>query len=99
MSESCYVVFWNGDRYSETTDLHVGDFTPGKAFWVYSPSAQTMSLDGRMGTVVPVLKRGWNAVGGLYSRVLDGNVYTTGGNNNYYTNIMLPGKGYWIFMR
>ena len=99
MSEPCYVVFWNGDRYSETTDLHVGDFTPGKAFWVYSPRAQTMSLDGRMGTVVPVLKRGWNAVGGLYSRVLDGNVYTTGGNNNYYTNIMLPGKGYWIFMR
>ena len=56
LTDPCYAVFWNGGRYSETVDLQVGDFTPCKAFWVYSPSAQTMSLDGRMETDAPVLR-------------------------------------------
>jgi hypothetical protein len=96
---SCHVIFWNGDRYSDTMDLRASDFSPCRAFWVYSPMTQRMSLDGRMGIGAPTLMRGWNAVGSLYSRVLDDSVYTTDGNNSYYTNIMLPGLGYWIFIR
>ena len=75
------------------------DFKPCKAFWVYSPCKQPMSLDGRMGFDEPALKKGWNAVGGLYSRVLDDSVHTTDGNYNVFTNIMYPGRGYWIFIR
>jgi hypothetical protein len=52
-----------------------------------------------MGFAETTLKKGWNAVGGLYSRVLDDNVQTTDGNYNVFTNIMYPGRGYWIFIR
>ena len=96
---ACQMVDWNGMRYLDTTALHADDFKPCKAFWVYSPCKQPMSLDGRMGFGGPVLRTGWNAVGELYSRVLDNSVYTTEGNNSYYTNIMLPGMGDWIFVK
>ena len=99
LTEPCYVVSWNGERYSETVDLQVGDFTPGKAFWVYSPNTQTMSLDGRMGTDTPILKRGWNAVGSLYYQSAGDGVYGVNRNFQYITNNMLPGLGYWIFLR
>ncbi|MCR5379823.1 MAG: succinylglutamate desuccinylase/aspartoacylase family protein [Lentisphaeria bacterium] len=99
LTEPCYVVSWNGERYSDTMDLQVGDFTPGKAFWVYSPNTQTMSLDGRMGTDTPILKRGWNAVGSLYHQTVGGGVFGVERNYGYFTNSMLPGIGYWIFLR
>ena len=99
LTDPCYAVFWNGSRYSETMDLQVGDFTPCKAFWVYSPSAQTMSLDGRMETDAPVLRRGWNAIGSLYCQPAGDGVYGVDRNFQYFTNNMLPGLGYWIFLR
>ena len=95
----CQMVAWNGMRYTETMDLKVSDFRPCKSFWVYSPVMQTMSLDGRMGLVGPTLRKGWNAVGGLYCKTLDNSVYTTDENGSYFTNRMLPGLGYWIFVR
>ena len=95
----CQMVSWNGTRYSGTADLQAVDFTPCKAFWVYSPCKQPMTVDGRMGFAEMALKKGWNAVGGLYCRTLDGSVYTTDGDNGYYTKFMLPGMGYWIFIR
>ena len=95
----CQMVSWNGTRYSDATDLQAVDFTPCKAFWVYSPCKQPMTVDGRMGFAETALKKGWNVVGGLYCRTLDGSVYTTDGNNGSYTKFMLPGMGYWIFIR
>ena len=99
MREPCYAVFWNGGSYSDTMDLLVTDFTPCKAFWVYSPTVQTMSLNGRMGVNGPVLRRGWNAVGGLYYQVVGDSAYGVDRNYQYITNKMLPGLGYWIFLR
>ena len=95
----CQMVSWNGMRYLDTTALHADDFKPCKAFWVYSPCKQSMTLDGRMGFDGPVLRIGWNAVGCLYCKALAGSVYTTEGNYNMFTNIMRPGQGYWIFIR
>ena len=99
VGEPCQMMAWNGMRYTDTTDLQAADFIPGKAFWVYSQSQQLMSLDGRMGLREPTLRKGWNAVGGLYSRVSDESVYTVEGNNGYYTKFILPGMGYWIFVK
>ena len=95
----CQMVSWNGTRYTDATDLQAVDFTPCKAFWVYSPCKQPMTVDGRMGFAEMALKKGWNAVGSLYCRTLDGSVYTTDGDYNGFTNIMHPGQGYWIFIR
>ena len=99
VATTCQMVDWNGMRYSATMDLQASDFIPCKAFWVYSPVEQTLSLDGRMGIVGPTLRKGWNAVGGLYCKALNDSVYTTAGNYNVFTNIMIPGQGYWIFVK
>ena len=95
----CHVMYWNGMRYTDTTDLQVSDFQPCNAFWVYSSMKQTLSLDGRMGLSGPTLRKGWNTIGGLYCKALDESVFTTDGNYNVITNIMQPGLGYWIFVK
>ena len=95
----CQVMYWNGVKYTDTTDLQVSDFQPCNAFWVYSSMKQTLSLDGRMGLSGPTLRKGWNTIGGLYCKALDESVFTTDGNYNVITNIMQPGLGYWIFVK
>ena len=95
----CHVMYWNGMRYTDTTDLQASDFQPCNAFWVYSSMKQTLSLDGRMGLSGPTLRKGWNTIGGLYCKALDESVFTTDGNYNVITNIMQPGLGYWIFVK
>jgi hypothetical protein len=95
----CQMVAWNGGRYTDATDLQASDFLPCKAFWVYSQRKQFMSLDGRMGVSEPTLRKGWNAIGSLYCKGLDDSVYTTDESHDVFTNIMVPGLGYWIFIR
>ena len=99
MRDPCCVVFWNGWRYSETSDLLATDFTPCNAFWVYSPSKQSISLDGRMGINGPVLRRGWNAIGSLYCQSGGDGVFGIDKKSGYFTTNMLPGLGYWIYVR
>ena len=99
VGEPCHVVFWNGINYSDTLDLLASDFRPCKAFWVYSPRKQPMALDGRMGVNGPVLRRGWNAIGSLYCQVVGDGVFGIDKSSGYFSMDMLPGLGYWIFVR
>ena len=96
---NCLVVDWNGRRYNMERELRVDDFTPCKAFWVYSPKKQVMTIDGRMGLGGPMLRPGWNAVGSLYCRKADGECFAVEGQSTVFSSWMLPGAGYWIFVR
>lgn len=97
--EECLANHWNGRTNTISGLLKASDFRPCKAFWVESTEARQLIVDGRMGADEPVLRPGWNPVGSLYYRGMRDTCFAIEGENYVFVNGMLPGVGYWIFVK
>ena len=97
--DDCFASHWNGKGYTKEKMLEANDFRPCKALWVHSSEVKRLQVAGRMGTETPVLRPGWNVVGSLYSQMVDGECFTVEGQSSVFSNEMLPGIGYWIFVK
>ena len=95
----CLAINWNGKTYTKEKMLDINDFRSCRALWVYSEEPKRLLVDGRMGTEKPVLRPGWNAVGSLYYQNVDRECFAVEGGNAVFANWMLPGMGYWVFVR
>lgn len=93
------VIHWRNGEYTDAVSLAIDVFQPCRAMWVFSEKSQRLIIEGRMGVSGPVLRPGWNAIGSLYYEPLKKTAFVTEGRNYVSASGMLPGAGYWIFVK
>ncbi len=95
--------------YDEYAYISVSGLKIGKGYWVLSDSARTVTITGtKFSNYTKTLYPGWNMIGGLSNPLLaevilsepaiisDLYEYSTAARNYGSSDILTPGKAYWV---